>query len=87
MMEVIIKWCLVSDQNLTSLYTLGITPNGYSQEIQAEFRPKGIRRVDGNVGEVMDPSTETTLLLALGLACVAALVLLLNKESGEKTVA
>jgi len=32
----------------------------------------------------MDPSTKTTLLLVLGLACVATLVLLLKKESEEQ---
>ena len=41
--------------------------------------------MEWDVGETMDSSTKTTLLVALGLACVAALVLLPYKEDEDSS--
>jgi len=51
--------------------------------VRAELRPEGRKAEMRVVGEVMDSFTETTLLLILGLVCVATLVLLPIKEGED----
>ena len=61
----------------------GNYPDRIMPKVRAELRPEGRKAEIGALGEVMDSSTETTLLLVLGLICVATLVLLPIKEDED----
>jgi len=85
MVEVIIKRCLVGDQKHEFPKYPGNDPDRVEPKKQAEFKPRGKKGINMGIRESMDSSTKTIVLLVLGLACVAALVLLSFKEDEDSS--